>query len=261
MAERSFITSCISWYRPDRDRCDALVEAQKRAGLTSACRSSTIRTALAVATPEALIAKQRQDGPGSIPPALLAADLVAEMKGWIEELEAGSLTTRDLATARERCALASWIEGRLQALGLIDEVAYQDPKPECPGQDCPACNGEQCWLCGAGCWSSRTDCKHDVIDRHDEELGRRRQRRQEQQLRRRIRRDDLVKTCSVLLSTDTCPACDANDQSCLCTRDAQAHRQHCCGTHGCAFKDPACPVMVGHLTTMIHCATSRRSET
>lgn len=32
--------------------------------------------------------------------------------------------------------------------------------------DCPLCSGEACDLCGAGCWSNRRDCEHDVIDRH-----------------------------------------------------------------------------------------------
>lgn len=31
------------------------------------------------------------------------------------------------------------------------------------------CSGEACRLCGAGCWSNRRDCDHDVIDRHRDE--------------------------------------------------------------------------------------------
>lgn len=33
---------------------------------------------------------------------------------------------------------------------------------------CLACSGEACFLCGAGCWSNRQDCEHDVVDRHKE---------------------------------------------------------------------------------------------
>jgi hypothetical protein len=33
-------------------------------------------------------------------------------------------------------------------------------------EDCRMCSGECCNLCGAGCWSSETNCQHDVIDRH-----------------------------------------------------------------------------------------------
>lgn len=40
--------------------------------------------------------------------------------------------------------------------------------PECPGPDCSACNGEQCWLCRAGCDVDldRRACQHDVTQRH-----------------------------------------------------------------------------------------------
>lgn len=42
---------------------------------------------------------------------------------------------------------------------------------ECPGPNCPLCNGEACNMCGAGCWdSSVDDCEHDVIDRHGEPI-------------------------------------------------------------------------------------------
>jgi len=43
---------------------------------------------------------------------------------------------------------------------------------ECPGEDCPMCNGEACNLCGAGCWggmgfgTTKPRCEHDVIERH-----------------------------------------------------------------------------------------------
>ena len=39
--------------------------------------------------------------------------------------------------------------------------------PACPGPECKACNGEACDMCGAGCWSNRRDCDHDVLDRHE----------------------------------------------------------------------------------------------
>ncbi len=37
---------------------------------------------------------------------------------------------------------------------------------ECHTPDCPYCSGEACNLCGAGCWSDKRNCDHDVIDRH-----------------------------------------------------------------------------------------------
>ena len=45
------------------------------------------------------------------------------------------------------------------------------PLTECPGPDCPMCNGEMCDLCGAGCWRKIGEgpiCEHDVYDRHRE---------------------------------------------------------------------------------------------
>lgn len=30
------------------------------------------------------------------------------------------------------------------------------------------CNGEACDKCGAGCWSNVRDCRHDVLERHEE---------------------------------------------------------------------------------------------
>ena len=44
------------------------------------------------------------------------------------------------------------------------------PLTECPGPDCPMCNGEACALCGAGCSSGlpAQRCEHDVYDRHRE---------------------------------------------------------------------------------------------
>lgn len=38
----------------------------------------------------------------------------------------------------------------------------------CPGEECLACTGEACRLCGAGCWAppNSVQCDHDVIDRH-----------------------------------------------------------------------------------------------
>ena len=40
---------------------------------------------------------------------------------------------------------------------------------ECPGPDCPMCNGEMCRKCGAGCWSGQKNCEHDVVERHEKE--------------------------------------------------------------------------------------------
>jgi hypothetical protein len=33
---------------------------------------------------------------------------------------------------------------------------------------CLMCSGEACNKCGAGCWSHVRDCKHDVVERHEE---------------------------------------------------------------------------------------------
>lgn len=38
----------------------------------------------------------------------------------------------------------------------------------CWDEDCMMCSGEACNLCGAGCWSNRRDCEHDVMERHEE---------------------------------------------------------------------------------------------
>lgn len=50
-----------------------------------------------------------------------------------------------------------------------DVAARAAEMPPCPSEDCPACNGEQCWLCGAG-WGSvdldRKVCHHDAAQRH-----------------------------------------------------------------------------------------------
>lgn len=48
-----------------------------------------------------------------------------------------------------------------------------DDEPECPGEDCKMCNGEACNKCGAGCWDNRypperSECEHDVTQRHEE---------------------------------------------------------------------------------------------
>lgn len=45
---------------------------------------------------------------------------------------------------------------------------------ECPGPDCPYCNGEACRFCGAGQRGSypllegKPPCEHDVCERHEE---------------------------------------------------------------------------------------------
>jgi hypothetical protein len=55
---------------------------------------------------------------------------------------------------------------------MTDALTETNRYPECPGPECPMCNGEMCNLCGAGCWDyyapSRrvTPCEHDVIERH-----------------------------------------------------------------------------------------------
>lgn len=33
--------------------------------------------------------------------------------------------------------------------------------------DCSMCTGSACNKCGAGCWSQRRDCEHDVMERHE----------------------------------------------------------------------------------------------
>ena len=37
---------------------------------------------------------------------------------------------------------------------------------------CVMCSGEVCALCGAGCALTETPCSHDVIDLHQEQIGR-----------------------------------------------------------------------------------------
>jgi hypothetical protein len=41
---------------------------------------------------------------------------------------------------------------------------------DCPGPECPMCNGEACALCLAGCGRDPKydgiPCEHDVIERH-----------------------------------------------------------------------------------------------
>lgn len=47
-----------------------------------------------------------------------------------------------------------------------------EPCPE--GDDCGACTGEACLLCGAGCWNNdpnRPRCEHDVLERHQQPEG------------------------------------------------------------------------------------------
>jgi len=52
---------------------------------------------------------------------------------------------------------------------MTDGLSEANRNPECPGPECPMCNGECCNLCGAGCWTRGPDaekCEHDVIERH-----------------------------------------------------------------------------------------------
>jgi hypothetical protein len=51
------------------------------------------------------------------------------------------------------------------------EMACGEPRPVCPGPDCPSCNGEACELCGAGLHTRGPDappCEHDVLERHSQ---------------------------------------------------------------------------------------------
>lgn len=41
--------------------------------------------------------------------------------------------------------------------------AVTTDRPECPGPDCLACNGEACDVCGT---HPDPPCEHDVIERH-----------------------------------------------------------------------------------------------
>ncbi|HTE14672.1 MAG TPA: hypothetical protein VK642_06310, partial [Burkholderiales bacterium] len=48
-----------------------------------------------------------------------------------------------------------------------EPVAKQEAWAECAGDStCRYCGGEMCNKCGAGCWSHRTDCEHDSLERH-----------------------------------------------------------------------------------------------
>jgi hypothetical protein len=64
---------------------------------------------------------------------------------------------------------AEWAE-------LEEEHRLLENLPECPGEECLACTGEACRLCGAGCWAPPSSvrsvkCDHDVIDRHQRPKG------------------------------------------------------------------------------------------
>lgn len=48
------------------------------------------------------------------------------------------------------------------------EMDHECVQETCPGEDCPMCANEACRKCGAGCWSRRTDCEHDVVERHED---------------------------------------------------------------------------------------------
>lgn len=52
---KAYIVTCISWYPDDVARCDELIEMQKRAGVTTASRSGTIRAALRLVDQDELI--------------------------------------------------------------------------------------------------------------------------------------------------------------------------------------------------------------
>jgi len=54
---------------------------------------------------------------------------------------------------------------------LEQEEAIEDGTlcPTTLKENCGACSGEACFLCGAGCWdASVRNCEHDVIERHQE---------------------------------------------------------------------------------------------
>ena len=52
---------------------------------------------------------------------------------------------------------------------MADAYFGSDPCPTTGQEECGACTGEECWLCGAGCWDTEVDnCDHEVCERHDE---------------------------------------------------------------------------------------------
>lgn len=55
-----------------------------------------------------------------------------------------------------------------ESAGAVALCGVEETAPPRCGDDCLCCSGEACRLCGAGCWSGRTDCEHDVIERHRE---------------------------------------------------------------------------------------------
>lgn len=77
---------------------------------------------------------------------------VARLLSNTREFHEGSLGARLAADARAALALAEGNEA-------VPETVTCD-------EDCMMCSGEACDMCGAGCWSNRKDCEHDVIDRH-----------------------------------------------------------------------------------------------
>ncbi len=44
-----------------------------------------------------------------------------------------------------------------------EECLWSEDEPDA----CPMCSGACCNKCGAGCWSHRTDCEHDSLERHE----------------------------------------------------------------------------------------------
>lgn len=59
------------------------------------------------------------------------------------------------------CKTTRWNDPDDTKLGL----ERNDPAlSECPGPECPACNGDTCWKCPVG-----TSCEHDVVERHQRE--------------------------------------------------------------------------------------------
>jgi hypothetical protein len=83
--EDGYIVSAISWYEADRAHCDELVQLQKRAGITSASRSSTIRAALAMVNPKRLLEYVR--GTTETTPELRGYDVAAAMLRFVDALK------------------------------------------------------------------------------------------------------------------------------------------------------------------------------
>jgi len=126
----------------------------------------TIRMALVV-----------EDGPASV--LVISRAMAALRAQGVDVREArglGDIEAKLAKVVEERnLAVAETHELRCRLEALTRPQRSEDVIDQCPSregvpaEDCGACTGEACFLCGAGCWDMQVrDCEHDVIDRHRE---------------------------------------------------------------------------------------------